>query len=411
MTSISFPRHGPIRAFDVSGNDLVIGEIPLTRLAARVGRTPFYAYDRGAIDERVATLRAALPTEIRIHYAMKANPMPAVVGYLASRTDGIDVASAQEMHIALSAGVPPWEVSFAGPGKSQSELTQALAAGITINLESILQYEMAVSQAEVLGVDPRLAIRVNPSFELKSSGMRMGGGAKPFGVDEEQVPSLLARMKNEGVAPVGLHIYGGSQNLNADAIAQAQQRSVALACRLAGRLDCRLEWLNIGGGFGVPYFPGELPLQLGPIGATLDGLCQQARAELDAPLALELGRYLVAEAGVYVTRVIDCKVSQGQTFVVVDGGLNHNLAATGNFGQVIRKNYPVAVGNRLNEKATLVQSVVGPLCTPLDLLADRVELPKAQVGDLIVVFMAGAYGLSASPLAFLSHPAPAEVLI
>ena len=410
-TILAFPRHAPIGSFGSADGELTVGGVPLARLAARVGRTPFYAYSRDAISRRVAQVRQALPPAVELHYAMKANPMPALVGHLAGLTDGIDVASAAEMHTALDAGVAPERISFAGPGKTGDELAQAVAAGITINLESERQYGQAMTLAARLAVSPQLAIRINPAFELKSSGMKMGGGPKPFGIDQDEVPGLLARMRSDGVDPVGFHIYCGSQNLDAVAIVEAQRQSVALALELAKGLRNRLRWLNIGGGFGVTYFAGEQPLDLAPIASALHGLSRRVEAELAAPIVLELGRYLVAEAGVYVSRVIDRKISCGQVFLVVDGGLHHNLAASGNFGQVIRKNYPVCVGNRLDDPVRENQSVVGPLCTPLDLLADRVDLPRAAPGDLFVVFMAGAYGRSASPTAFLSHPAAAEVLV
>ncbi len=173
-----------------------------------------------------------------------------------------------------------------------------------------------------------------------------------------------------------------------------------------------MRFLNLGGGFGIPYFPGEQRLDLAPIGANLHAIVERARTDLpEASIVIELGRYLVGEAGIYVTRIIDRKVSRGQVFLVTDGGLNHHLSASGNFGQVIRKNYPVAIGNRMDSAEREIASVVGPLCTPLDLLADRMELPVAQVGDLVVVFQSGAYGASASPQAFLGHPPCVEVLV
>lgn len=411
MSGIVFAQHAPVHAFQVSDGELAIGGIGLRRLAARVGRTPFHAYDRAAIGARVAQLREQLPRAVQLHYAIKANPMPAVVQHLAALTDGLDVASAGEMKVALDAGVAPGHVSFAGPGKTDGEIEQAVAAGITLNLESELQFERALAAGERLGVAPHLAIRVNPAFELKASGMKMGGGPKQFGIDEERVPALAARIEAAGLKLRGFHIFSGSQNLSAAAIVDAQRKTVDLGLRLACGLSRGIDWLNIGGGFGVPYFPNEKPLDLVPVGEQLAVLCDEARAALGVPLVLELGRYLVAEAGVYVCRVLDRKVSQGQVFLVTDGGLHHHLAASGNFGQVLRKNYPVAVGNRIDSPQREVQTVVGPLCTPLDLLADRMEMARAEVGDLIVVFQSGAYGPTASPSAFLSHPPALEVLV
>ena len=258
----------------------------------------------------------------------------------------------------------------------------------------------------------RVAVRVNPDFELKGSGMKMGGGPKQFGVDVEQVPALMARIAAENFAFEGFHLFAGSQNLRASAICEAQNKSYDLALRLAEHAHMPVRFLNLGGGFGIPYFPGEQRLDLAPIGDNLAALAERARHDLpDAHIVIELGRYLVGEAGVYVTRIVDRKVSRGQIYLVTDGGLNHHLSASGNFGQVIRKNYPVTIGNKAGQGAKETASVVGPLCTPLDLLADRMALPPAEIGDLAVVFQSGAYGASASPQAFLGHPVCTEVLV
>ena len=390
----------------------MVGGLPLAQLAERVGQTPFYAYDRQLIKQRVAELRAALPASVKLHFAMKANPMPAVVGYMAGLVDGIDVASAGELKVALDAGTDPPEISFAGPGKREAELRQAAAAGILINIESFREVELLGAISKELSLPARVAVRVNPDFELKGSGMKMGGGPKQFGVDAEQVPELLALIGKTGLDFEGFHLFAGSQNLKAESICEAQQKSYELALKLAAQAPSPVRFLNLGGGFGIPYFPGEQVLDLAPIGDNLRMLAK--RAEQDFPLAslvIELGRYLVGEAGIYVTRVIDRKVSRGQVFLVVDGGLNHHLSASGNFGQVIRKNYPAAVGTQMNAEQTEVASVVGPLCTPLDILADKMPLPMAYPNDLIVIFQSGAYGASASPQAFLGHPAVVEVLV
>jgi diaminopimelate decarboxylase len=338
--------------------------------------------------------------------------MPALVGFMAQLVDGIDVASAGELKVALDAGANAREISFAGPGKRQAELRQAVAAGVLINVESFREVGELARFADQLQLPARVAVRVNPDFELKGSGMKMGGGAKQFGVDAEQIPALLAAIGSAGLQFEGFHLFAGSQNLKADSICEAQQKSYELALRLAADAPSPVRFLNLGGGFGIPYFPGEQRLDLATIGANLAQLAARAGADLPAAeLVIELGRYLVGEAGIYVARVVDRKVSRGQTYLVVDGGLNHHLSASGNFGQVIRKNYPVAIGNRIDSTEKEISSVVGPLCTPLDLLADRMELPVAQAGDLVVIFQSGAYGASASPHGFLGHPAPVEVLV
>ena len=390
----------------------MVGGLPLAQLAERVGQTPFYAYDRKLIKQRVAELRAALPASVKLHFAMKANPMPAVVGYMAGLVDGIDVASAGELKVALDAGTDPREISFAGPGKREAELRQAVAAGILINIESFREVELLGAISKELSLPARVAVRVNPDFELKGSGMKMGGGPKQFGVDAELVPDLLALIGKMGLDFEGFHLFAGSQNLKAESICEAQQKSYELALKLAAQAPSPVRFLNLGGGFGIPYFPGEQVLDLAPIGDNLRMLAKRAEQDFpQASLVIELGRYLVGEAGIYVTRVIDRKVSRGQVFLVVDGGLNHHLSASGNFGQVIRKNYPAAVGTQMNAEQTEVASVVGPLCTPLDILADKMPLPLAYPNDLIVIFQSGAYGASASPQAFLGHPAVVEVLV
>lgn len=404
--------HEHISAFGTEGGQLRLGGWPLSRIAARVGSTPFFAYDREVLNTRIAELRAALPARLELSYAMKANPMPALVQHMATRVDRIDVASAGEMHHALDTGIRPERVSFAGPGKSPAEIRQAVAAGIIIEVESPTELRRVLASGEELGIRPQVAVRVNPDFAVKGSGMRMGGGPQQFGIDAEDVPSFLAGV-GDGVDVLGFHIFAGSQNLQAEVIAEAQRRTVDLATRLADGLVGPLRYVNLGGGFGIPYTERDRPLDLGVVADNLHALVDGPLASRfpEATAVVELGRYLVGECGVYVTRVLDRKVSRGKTFLVVDGGMHHQLAASGNFGQAIRRNYPVIVGNRVDRDDAGSVTVVGCLCTPLDLLADDVPLPDADIDDLIVVFQQGAYGLTASPTAFLGHLAPAEVLV
>ena len=406
------PTHAPMTQFPVENGELLIGGIPLTRLAARIGQTPFYAYDRQLLNQRVTALRSSLPPTVKIHYAMKANPMPALVAHMASLVDGIDVASGGELKVALDAGASPLEVSFAGPGKSEIDLRRAVAAGILSNIESFREVAELARITGETGYPARVAVRVNPDFELKSSGMKMGGGPKQFGVDAEQVPELLKEISRAGLTFEGFHLFAGAQNLKAEAIVEAQQKSYELARKLAAHAPTPAKTLNLGGGFGIPDVPGEQPLDVTPIAANLAELAQRAKNDFpQAELVIELGRYLVGEAGLYVARIIDKKISRGHVYLVTDGGLHHHLSASGNFGQVIRKNYPAAIGNRMATTEKETASVVGPLCTPLDLLADRMELAKADVCDLVVIYQSGAYGFTASPQAFLGHPPCVEVLV
>ncbi|MDT8835896.1 pyridoxal-dependent decarboxylase, exosortase A system-associated [Paraburkholderia fungorum] len=391
---------------------LQFGGLDVRQLADRAGRTPFFAYDRSAIDTRMRELRSLLPSGMQLHYSIKANPMPAVIHYLAQRVDGFDVASAQEMALALDAGTAPAAIGFAGPGKSHDDLRRAVASGINVHIESETQLRLVTALGWELGVRPNVAIRVNPDFQVGHSGMRMGGSAAPFGVDVDQVPALLRELEAREIALAGFHVFWGSQCLHAATIIEAQRQSADLILRLASDGPRPPRFVNLGGGFGIPYFPGETQLDVTAVCEAMQDwlptLCE--RLPGTTPI-LELGRYLVGEAGIYVCRVIDRKVSRGRTFVITDGGLHHHLAASGNFGQVLRRNFPVVIGNRPDGAPRERCHVVGCLCTPLDRLADEVELPEAHIGDFVVVKQSGAYGRSASPLHFLSHPEPVEMLV
>jgi diaminopimelate decarboxylase len=405
--------HGPIPAgFAAIDGELAIGGRKVSALVAEAGGTPLFVYSRDMLARRMADLRAAMPRELKIDYAMKANPHPAVLEYMADLVDGLDVASGGEMAMARAAGFLPREISFAGPGKRDAELLAAVKAGVTLNLESAAEARRALEAGLACGTAPRLAIRVNPEFELRGSGMKMGGGAKPFGVDEDQVADLARMIIAEGCEWRGLHVYAGSQALDAGAISDAQSGALATAARLTEEIGTPLPHLNLGGGYGIPYFDKDRPLDIAAVGARLGELLDDHRNDLQGTeFAIELGRYLVGEAGVYLTRIVDVKVSKGVTFLVTDGGMHHQLAASGNFGAVVRRNYPVALASRFDAPGEQEVNVVGCLCTPLDRLADDVLLPTAQVGDLVAVFCAGAYGASASPAAFLGQGPAREILI
>jgi len=400
----------PGYAADAAGR-LVVGGQDVDALIAQAGDTPLFVYDLAMIAARIARLRAAMPAGLSLHYAIKANPSAPLLVAMAGQVDGFDVASGGELATALASGMAASHISFAGPGKRSRELEAAIRAGATINLESEREADRALSAAEALGLTPRLAVRVNPDFDLKGSGMRMGGGAKPFGIDEARVVPLVRRLAASGADYRGLHIFAGSQSLDVGAIIEAQANTCALAARIDEQSGVRAPLVNLGGGFGVPYFAGDTALDVEAIGAAL-----AERVGTAAPhYAIELGRWFVAEAGVYLTRIVDRKLSHGKTFLITDGGLHHQLAASGNFGTVVRRNYPVAVAGRFGAAGPVGEkeevSVVGCLCTPLDRLADDVFLPRADVGDVIAVFMAGAYGATASPAAFLGHAPAIEIAV
>ena len=404
---------GPIPSgYEALEGELAIGGKTASELVADGGETPLFVYSRAMLDRRIADLRAAMPDRLGINYAVKANPFGPVLEHMTGLVDGFDIASAGELAMVRQAGIDPARVSFAGPGKRDAELEAAIDAGVTLNCESENEARRAVAIGERLGKVPRLAIRVNPDFELKGSGMKMGGGAKPFGLDAERVPALAKEIIAAGAEFRGFHIFTGSQALSADALIEAQGNVLELADKLSVDVGVALPKLNMGGGFGIPYFHGDLPVDIKAVGEALGSRFEQLPDSLrNAELCIELGRYLVGEAGVYLCRIVDRKVSHGVTYLVTDGGLHHQLAASGNFGTVVRRNYPVAIANRFEAAAEEEVNVVGCLCTPLDRLADAAMLPRAEVGDLVAVFCAGAYGASASPSAFLGQGKAAEILV
>ncbi|MCT2558756.1 pyridoxal-dependent decarboxylase, exosortase A system-associated [Tsuneonella sp. YG55] len=405
---------GPIPdGYAAKDGQLAIGGRTARELVAEAGGTPLFVYSRRHMDDRMADLRAAMPDRLAIHYAVKANAWRPVLEHMAGLADGFDIASGGELALVTEAGIDPALVSFAGPGKRDRELEAAIEAGVTLNCESENEARRALSIGERLGRQPRIAIRVNPDFELRGSGMKMGGGAKPFGIDAERVPALARAMIAAGADWRGLQIFTGSQALDAEAIAETQGNVLDLADRLARAIgQGTLPRLNMGGGLGIPYFAGDTPVDLALVGKRLaERFAALPDTLAGTQLCIELGRYLVGEAGVYLCEIVDRKDSHGETYLVTDGGLHHQLAASGNFGTVVRRNYPVAIATRFGEEANEEANVVGCLCTPLDRLADKAMLPRAEVGDLVAVFCAGAYGASASPASFLGQGPARELLI
>jgi len=400
---------GPIPPYFAGQSELMIAGRAASDWIAEAG-SPLFVYDTGIVRERLARLRAALPEACEIHFAIKANPLPEFLAAVAPLAGGLDVASGGELAKALAVKDAA-HISFAGPGKRDAELEAAIAAGATLNLESEGEAERALAIGRRLGVAPRLAVRVNPDFELRGSGMKMGGRASPFGVDAARVPALVNRLIAAGADWRGFHIFAGSQSLDTAAIIETQAATVALAARLAQEAGVSPPLVNLGGGFGIPYFSGDMPIDIDAVGTAL-GKTLESRQEILAQsgFAIELGRWIAGECGVYLMRVIDRKISGDETFLICDGGLHHQLAASGNFGTVVRRNYPVAVAGKMDAEPVETVSVVGPLCTPLDRLADRVALPRAEPGDVIAIFLAGAYGASASPAAFLGHGPAAEIV-
>ncbi|MXO90401.1 pyridoxal-dependent decarboxylase, exosortase A system-associated [Pontixanthobacter aquaemixtae] len=404
---------GPIPAgYQSKDGQIAVAGHTARDLVEQGGATPLFVYSREHLTKRVGDLRATMPDRLKINYAIKANPFAPLLKHMAGLVDGFDIASGGELAMAQAAGLDPRAISFAGPGKRNEELEAALRAGVTLNLESENEARRALAIGERIGAVPRMAIRVNPDFELRGSGMKMGGGAKQFGIDQARVPALAKEIIAAGAEWRGLHIFTGSQALSAEAIIEAQANVIDLADQLASEIGQPLPKLNMGGGLGIPYFHGDEPVDIAAIGAALDKRFSNLPANLaDTDLCIELGRYLVGEAGIYLTEIVDRKESHGSTFLVTDGGLHHQLAASGNFGTVVRRNYPSAIATKYDSEPSEEVNIVGCLCTPLDRLADKAHFPRAEVGDLVVIFCAGAYGATASPADFLGQGAAREILV
>ncbi len=402
-----------MRGFEVSAGQLCLGGVPLSRLAERAGQTPFFALERRALTRRLQDVRAVLPPGVHLHYAVKANPMPALLGWMAERVDGMDVASSAELTAALNAGCSPQSISFAGPAKRDAELRQAVAAGVLLHVESLGELRRLIAVSESLNIRARVGLRVNPDFELRTAGMRMGGAGQVFGLDSADVPQALALAAHAALAFEGFHVYAGSQVLQADLLIQSMHRTLDMLQAWCQVLPGPVKSLNLGGGWGIPYFAHEQALDLAQMREGLQVLRDRAALEWpQAQLVIELGRFLVGEAGLYVARVMERKLSGGRVHVVIDGGMHHHLAASGNLGQVLKRPYPMCLGNRLSDAdVTEEVTVSGPLCTPLDTFGQAVAMPQAHPGDLLVVFQSGAYGASASPASFLGHPAAVELLV
>lgn len=401
--------------FAIRDGVLLVGGISVHDLAGRYG-TPSFIYDRAVMDRKLDALRSALPPSFSIYYSVKANPNQAVLRHFLSRGCGLEIASAGEFRCALAAGCEPRKILFAGPGKTEWELEEVLSHGIgEIHAESMTEIQRLISISRRLKIRPKIALRINPAAEGEGGAMRMGGRPAPFGIDEESIDLALEAIKDEAALELGgIHLFAGTQILDATTLVKQYAYGVDLARRVTSKIGHPLETVDFGGGLGIPYFSQEKELDLGAVRVALMPLFEDVSRSSDfkgTRFLVEPGRFLVGEAGVYLARVNDIKISRGKKFLVLDGGMNHHLAASGNLGQTIKRNYPVAIGNRMGLPEEEAVDVVGPLCTPLDTLARNVSLPKAEIGDLFVIFQSGAYGRTASPQEFLGHAAPPEIFV
>jgi len=394
---------------------LLVGSLPISSIADRYG-TPLFVYDQRILEEKLTALNEALPASFQVFYSMKANPNQFFLQFFLQKGCGIEVASAGELEQALGAGCPAEDILFAGPGKTEAELALAISLGVgEIHVESQLEIERIIQIARLRNKPVPVAVRVNPSSDGLGGAMRMGGKSAPFGIDEENLlPILQLIRQSPQLRFKGIHLFAGTQILDHEILLAQYNRGIQIARNVYLATGLPLHTVDFGGGLGIPYFPGDIELNLQGLQDGLLKLMQSvegAECFAGARFVIEPGRFLVGEAGIYVTRVNDIKISRGKKYVIVDGGMNHHLAASGNLGQVIKRNFPIAVLNKVNHPYTETVDVVGPLCTPLDTLARAIDFPEVQVGDLIGIFQSGAYARSASPLGFLGHPSPPEIVV
>ena len=403
------------RNFSVSGGRLQIGGIDANELADKYA-TPLFIYDANLIRQRVDSVRAALGNRFDLFYSIKANPSHSILQLMLELGCGLEVASAGELERALHAGCSPDRIIFAGPGKTEEEIRIALKHRIgELHAESQLELERIAKACQDLDTTASVALRINPKSDAQGGAMRMGGGPAPFGIDEEQMSSAIHYVITQPAIQLsGLHLFVGTQILDHQILLTQYKKLAELAERLYRATGTPVKTLDFGGGWGIPYFSRDSTLDLQQLQPGIQTLVEanlSSEATKSARCILEPGRFLVGESGVYVCRVNDIKTSRGVTYLVTDGGMHHHLAASGNLGQTIKRNFPVAFVNRLDQPNAITANIVGPLCTPLDMLARNLDIPEPMVGDLVGVFQSGAYARSASPLSFLSHRRPAEVLV
>lgn len=400
-------------AHEVVNHELVIAGEPLSKRVQEAGGTPCYMYDMTRAQQQITAVREAFPKQFSVFYAVKANPNSQVLAALQPWVDGLDVASYGEVETAMNVGYKPQDMGFAGPAKSQGELNASLENGVFLSLESITEAKRICTWAEQHQKPIEVGIRINPSFELRASGMHMGGGAQVFGIDEETLFKVVETINQSAwVSVTGLHIYAGSQCLQMPALVEQFRETFLCFSRVCEQFELPIKRLNFGGGLGVPYFAGNVPIDLALLGHALHELCAEFKDFIQhKELIVELGRFLMADAGLYVSQVSDVKVSRKHTFVMTNGGMHHHLANSGNLGQLLKKNYPVVLGQKVDCPVEQKVTIAGPLCTPLDVLAKNIELPQVDIDDFVVIMLSGAYGLSSSPQQFLSHPSAKELVI
>ena len=398
-------------AFSHSWNSTTFEQ--LHELAQRYG-TPYFLYDADEVAARIEAVRVALSRRVEVYYAVKANPNLELLRAVRGVAHGLDISSAGELTQASLAGYDMQNVSFAGPAKTKAELTLAIENGVgCISVESLRELVECGRTAEQLGKKASILLRVNPQFLNRSFGMKMSGRSIQFGIDEEDLGFVLEHVKRNlsSLEFRGIHVYAGSQCFEAPGIVAGVQNTLAIAKQIEASTDLVCRVINLGGGFGLSHTEEGHQLNLDKLADELTPVLESfcVSSSVERRLIFELGRFLTADAGIYVTRVISAKQSRGKDFFMVDGGLHHHLAASGTFGAAFRANFLLRNLSHPDAPETKC-SIAGPSCNPTDLLGVDAELPEPAIGDLIAVLKSGSYGLTASPVLFLGRATPAELV-
>jgi diaminopimelate decarboxylase len=401
--------------YAIERRHLIAGGLTVEALAERFG-TPLYIFDAAVMRRSFNALKSALSGFADVVFSIKANPNPAIARIFVELGAGIEIASLGEYERAREAGAAPRDILFAGPGKRDNELERVIRDGIgEIHLECLEEIARADAIAARAGKRVAVSIRINPVAAAQGGAMRMGGKPSPFGFDEEQIPEVLTVIAASSQLDLcGVHLFAGTQILDAEVLLNQWRHGLDVAARVARAVNRPLRSIDLGGGLGIPYYAGDHALDLDAVRLGAGELARVKESDpmiRDARVVVEPGRYLTGPGGLYVARVIASKLSRGARFIVTDGGMHHHLAASGNLGQVVKRDYPVLAPAHMDATEFERGTVVGPLCTPLDTLARAANLPPLRAGDLVAIMQSGAYGISASPSGFLSHPRPAEILV
>jgi diaminopimelate decarboxylase len=368
--------------------------------------TPFYLYAAGIIKDKYRTIVSHFPG-FEIFYSFKANPSLAICKRLLSLGACADISSMGELRAALRVGFRPENIAFVGPGKAESEIEAAVETGVyAIAAESVEELGLIEAASRKLAKPVNVLLRINTMEKPISPEMMVGGPSK-FGFDEESVIDQVRGVNLETSKIIGVHVYSASQVMDTGFLSDHLTYVSDLAVNLSDQLGFELQCVDFGGGFGVPYGQGESELDFGDISRTAAQVRKRLRST--APgcrLVFEVGRYLVAESGVFVTRALRTKHSRGICFIITDGGMNHFSRPV-----FMRVNHPVRILNKIGRHADTTCNIAGPICTPIDVSGKNVTLPRPEAGDIVGIFYAGAYGYTMSLVNFMSLGSPAEIMV